>query len=253
MRKIIATTALLASIACTAQADENNTNRFYVGFEGGINKPLSDEIKFKAQGEKMTFSLKQSNMYSARLGYVFAPGMAVELSYTKQPKFKVGFKLPSYDLMVPVPTPIGAIPTPGKLIPGTTKAVADVYTINMVYDLMPLPGGITPYFIGGAGIAKIDLKPTQLVLSIPSIAQVPDTEVFSVQRSKGNYFAWQAGLGAQKEITSNLSFDVSAKLQAIHNIKLRYTVSKPGSPAKKDYVKKTLGGIELGAGLTFKF
>ncbi len=239
--KILLTTLLASSINSGAlAADNSQKKRFYIGFEGGINKPFSNEIKFTAGDDKMAFSLKRSAMYSARAGYFFAPGMAIELSYTHQPQFKVGFNLDASQQQ--------QVQNGTLSIPGTTKAIADVVTLNLVYNLMPLAGDITPYFIGGAGIAKVDVKP----LALP-LAQTLGN-AFKVNRSKGKYFAWQAGLGMQKEITHNLYLDASAKLQAIHNIKLRYELmNKSTFQMEKSYVKKTLGGVELGVGLTYKF
>ena len=42
--------------------------------------------------------LKQSRMYGGRIGYSFYPNMAVEISGTHQPKYRLAYRLPAVDL-----------------------------------------------------------------------------------------------------------------------------------------------------------
>lgn len=229
--------------AKATQNTDNNTG-FYIAAAAGGSFPLSDEIKFKNEhGEKMTFSLKSSAMYNGRIGYIFAPDMAIEASFIHQPSFKIGFKA--------LPQTFKNIETLTRmpLIRGNTRARVNIYSFNFVYDLMEVYG-VRPYVLAGAGVANVTIRPTALSLPVP----FGGVGLFYVKKSKGNYFTWQAGVGATKEIANGLFLDGSAKLQVVNNIKVRYSTFDPRKQeSSHSYEKKTLGGIELGVGLKYKF
>lgn len=177
-------------------------------------------------------------MYSGKIGYSFYPQMAIELSVTHQPKYRLHYVLPQKEL-----TPSLIIPQ----TPGITKVISNIYMINLVYDLDKVKE-ITPFVILGAGVARVKVS------SASSRWDLMNVEYFRIKTTRSNCFAWQVGLGFSKELSSNFNIDTAVKLQAAHAIKINYATLDmktqqfiPATP-----IKKTIGVGEFGIGFTYR-
>jgi len=224
---------ILTSVAHAG--DKTSFQKFlYIGGEAGLVEPV--QRKFQHKESKTDLTLKKSAMYSGKIGYSFYPNMAIEFSATYHPRYRLAYVLPEKDMGNGHPIP---------KTPGQTKVVSNIYMVNLIYDLKSL-NGFTPFVIMGAGLAQVKVKSASSSWS--------SMEFFKVNTTKTNCFAWQAGIGISKNITENFSLDVTAKLQAIHNIKAKYdTFDLPSAkfvPASP--IKKTIGVGEFGIGFTYK-
>jgi opacity protein-like surface antigen len=201
----------------------------YLGTELGMVYPVQSKFKHKNSNTELT--LKKSSMYSARVGYSFYPQMALEFSATHQPRYKLGYVLPKTNIV--------------PKTPGITKVVSDIYMLNLVYELQPYNGFI-PFVIGGAGIARVQVKPTRSFFM--------GREFFKIKTTNTNCLAWQIGLGLSKPITSRFSVDVSTKLQVAHSIKVKYDTLDltTGQFNRAKPIKKTIGVAEFALGFTYK-
>ena len=227
LASICSFTFAASSVAENVEAD---ARYFYVGAEGGIVEPVQRNFKHNSSGTRLT--LKRSSMYSGKIGYSFYPQMALELSGTFQPTYKLGYKLPES----------GMVPS----LSGKTKVASQIYMANLIYELKSFEG-FTPFVIGGIGIARLQIKPTS--------TSFRGTEFFKVKKSKPNCFAWQAGLGVSKDVAPNFSIDFAGKLQAAHNVKVYYETLDPltGKFNPASTIKKNIGVWEFGIGFTYRF
>lgn len=219
---------LVNNIACADNVSAEQ-RMIYFGFEGGIAKPARRSFKHKETDTKLT--LKKSKVFSAIIGYSFYPQMAFELTGSYHPSFKLGYKLPS---STNVPN-----------IYGETKVRSTVFMLNLVYDLASYED-FTPFVIGGIGVANLVIKPTT--------SSFMNTEVFRIKKSTPHHLAWKIGLGVSKEVVNNIDFNVSGKLHAVHNIKVKYDKLNvtTGQFDKTAVIKKTIGAFEITAGLTYR-
>ncbi|WP_375331374.1 outer membrane protein [Candidatus Tisiphia endosymbiont of Oplodontha viridula] len=235
--KILSTIYIYSLFFANAQAEEINADQrfFYIGTEAGIVEPV---VKKFRHNSGTGFTLKRSKMYSGKIGYSFYPQMAIELSVTHQPKYRLHYVLPQKEL-----APSLIIPQ----TPGITKVISNIYMINLVYDLDKVQE-ITPFVILGAGVARVKVS------SASSHWDLMNVEYFRIKTTRSNCFAWQVGLGFSKELSSNFSIDAAVKLQAAHSIKINYATLDmktqqfiPATP-----IKKTIGVGEFGIGFTYK-
>lgn len=247
MKKSILTLMLLSTTTVYAvdnsaqnNDDANYPTRFYFGFEGGISKPLAKSFKDETTKAKVT--LKQSKLYSAMIGYEFAPGMYVDLSASLQPTFKMGVHLPTNAA------------TGKSWGNGFTKASARTYMLNISYDLMEIGYGFKPYIIFGAGIGEVRTK----YVAIKHKTLFGNIDIFKTKKYTSRSFAWQAGIGLSREINKFISINAAAKLQAVHNVRLRYLSldeTASAAAAKPVYapgkMRKTIGTGELTLGIRF--
>lgn len=235
--------------ACYAEElTPNAADRYvYLGTEFGLSDPIVKSFKHKDSDTKIR--LKKSHMYGGKLGYSFYPNMMVEISGTHQPKYRLAYRLPEVPLF------------PGFLIPetpGVTRVSANVFTLNFIYELEKITSfGIKPYAIFGAGVAQISVKPTISYWKPPAFLGMgtDNVAIFKIKRSTQNCFAWQAGIGLSKDITSNFAVDFAAKMQVVNDIRIKYqtldTATRSFDEAKP--IKKTIGVGEFTVGLTYKF
>ncbi|WP_342257106.1 outer membrane beta-barrel protein [Rickettsia endosymbiont of Aspidapion aeneum] len=236
---IIACVYSFIVIASVAYAEEevNADQRFlYIGAEGGIVEPVVS--KFRHKNSNTAITLKRSGMYSAKIGYIFYPQIAIEFSATYQPKYRLHYVLPQQDLSNGLSIP----KTPGKI-----RVISNIYMVNLIYDFQEVKS-FTPFVIFGAGIAQVKVKSTSSRWDLMNI------EYFKVRKTRTNCFAWQAGLGVSKYITPNFSIDLAAKLQVAQNVKINYDTlniqSRQFVPANP--IKKTIGIGEFGIGFTYR-
>lgn len=220
----------ISSLVFADNAPSADERFFYLGTEFGVVDPV--QHKFKHKSSKTDITLKKSSMYSGKIGYSFYPQMSIEFSGTYQPKYRLGYVLPA----------TGSIPKTS----GVTKVSSDVYMMNLVYDLKTY-NGFTPFIIGGAGIARVKVKPTS--------SSFMGMEFFRIKKTNTNCMAWQIGIGVSKEIVNNFTIDLAAKLQVAHNLKVNY--DKLINPVSMKYgpsetIKKTIGVGEFGIGFTYK-
>ncbi|MGI4776065.1 MAG: outer membrane protein [Janthinobacterium lividum] len=233
LRQNILISIYCATFATTAysqnpEAVNADQRSSYLGIDAGISDPLQHKFKDKKSGTKL--SLKKSTNYSARIGYSFYPQMALELSSSYQPKYNLGYTLP-------------AIPNLPIMF-GKTKVGSQIYSLNLVYDLKDYDG-FTPYVGGGIGLARILTKPAN--------SSLMDQDFFRIKKDKSNFFAWQAKIGILKNISNDLSFNLTGQLQVVQNIKINYeTINMMTGKFNPGTVKKTIGAYELSAGLVYK-
>lgn len=221
-------------------------NYVYAGLELGLSEPIWKKFDYKDDESRTSrIGLKNSKMLGGRLGWSFYPDMAIEISGTHQPKHGITYTLPE--------VPIEAIP--GLVIPKTsdrTKVKANVYTLNLLYRLPALEvATITPYVIGGAGVAIVSVQPklTNTVINGNEI------EYFRVKKTTTKAPTYQLGVGFVKEFGQNFEIDLSSRFQVIQNIKINYdTLDITTQEFKKQKpIKKTIAMGEFTLGMIFKF
>ena len=150
--KITLLASAILLLVNVAFANNASDRYIYIGSELGLSEPVVKKFVHKESNTKMR--LKQSRMYGGRIGYAFYPGMMIELSATHQPKYRLAYRLPSQDL---------SSLAPGLTIPetpGETRVSANVFTLNLLYEMQEQFAGFKPYVIFGAGVARISIKPT---------------------------------------------------------------------------------------------
>lgn len=272
----LATVILLNNNVALASNAEDRY--IYIGTELGISEPVVKEFCYKSQAGETKMRLKQSRMYGGRVGYSFYPNMAVEISGTHQPKYRLAYRLPAVDLTESIQgaaiqslvgqgmTQVAAtaavqaqIPSAG--IPTThdiTKVSANVFTLNWIYELEKQKLGIKPYVIFGAGIAQVNIRPQKFWQPDANLAIIPGldkpVEFFRVKKNIHNCFAYQFGGGISKDISDHFTVDLSAKLQVVKDIKIKYETLdiKTQSFKSQTPIKKTIGVSEFTLGFAFK-
>ncbi len=224
-------------LAPTIYADEIASFQKYIyfGSEFGIVEPVKKKFDHKNHDNtKTAITLKKSSMYSGKIGYSFYPQMAIELSVTHQPKYRLGYVLPAQDF------------GDGNLVKtaGITKVVSNAYMLNLVYDLESFKG-FTPFVKLGAGVAQVRVKATH--------SSFNGFKFFRINKTDTNCLAWQFGLGVSKQIFNNFSIDAGAKLQVVRNVKVKYdTLDTFNRFVPSKPIKKTLGVGEFGIGFVYK-
>ncbi len=240
--KISLLLATLSSITTNVFADDVSApdtmhNYFYIGGEFGGALPLKNSFDVKdAAATTMTIGVKNSMMYSAKIGYSFYPKMALELSATYHPKYPASYQLPE---MLTIKPDLGK-----------TAISSNVYILNMIYDLPEIGGGFEPFVLFGVGMAQITVKDASTSINIKGASD--PMKVFEVEKTKTNCFAWQVGAGISKEIFPNFSIDLAAKMHITHNAKINFKTLTDKGMVKQDPIKKTLGIAEIGIGFTYK-
>ncbi|MDP4709131.1 MAG: outer membrane beta-barrel protein [Rickettsiaceae bacterium] len=245
----LASSILLSS---TIGLADNAEDRYvYVGTELGLSEPIVKSFDHKAEAGTTTMRLKQSRMFGGRVGYAFYPGMMIELSGTHQPKYRLAYRLPSVSFSLFPGGPNVTIPRTN----GETKVSANVFTLNLIYEMQKQFLGVKPYVIFGAGVAQVSIRPTSSTTDVFASAGKSDKEVFfKVKKNKINCYVWQFGGGFTKDLGDNLSIDLGAKLQVVNDIKIKYDtfdVKIQNFSAAKP-IKKTIGVGEFTLGFTFK-
>lgn len=250
--KLLSTVCIATLLASTnAKADQIDSEKFvYAGLELGISEPVKHSFKHK----KTKFRLEKSKMFGAKVGYGFYPNMMLEISGTHQPRYKFSYVLPAFNFALP--TPLGNMNISVPKTPGKTTAISNVFTLNLIYQLESLKfAEIKPYIIGGAGMAFVHLKPTMSKLSIdaPVIGNITK-DFFKLDRSKTNALAYQAGVGLSRSIGDRVEVDLSAKLQIVQNVKIKYSTLdiSTGKFVSQKPIKQTIGVGEFALGIIFK-
>lgn len=246
--KITLLASAILLLVNVAFANNASDRYIYIGSELGLSEPVVKKFVHKESNTKMR--LKQSRMYGGRIGYAFYPGMMIELSATHQPKYRLAYRLPSQDL---------SSLAPGLTIPetpGETRVSANVFTLNLLYEMQEQFAGFKPYVIFGAGVARISIKPTTSTTDrFAPLGAGNNVTFFKIKKNNIDCFAWQVGGGFSRDLSDNFSVDIGAKLQVVNDIKIKYdTLDSPAtgtfSPAKP--IKKTIGVGEFTLGFTFK-
>lgn len=230
----------LSSVFAYAETELDAVNadqRFiYIGVDGGVAEPVIKNFKHEHSGSE--FVLKRAETFGVRVGYSFYPQIAIGLSAAHSPKYRLHYTLPVQTL------PSGAII---PQTPGSTKVVSNVFMLNMTYDLAKVQG-ITPFVVVAVGLAQVEVKPTS------SKWELINSDYFRIKKTKNNCFAWQMGLGLAKELTSNFSVNITARLQSVYDIKIKYETLDIATQsfARAMPIKKTIGVGEFAIGLTYK-
>ncbi len=275
--------AALASVILlnhnVALASNAEDRYVYIGTELGISEPVVKEFSYKSQAGETKMRLKQSRMYGGRIGYSFYPNMALEVSGTHQPKYRLAYRLPAVDLTASIqglvtqsligqglaPAAASAVAQaqfPSAGIPTThdiTKVSANVFTLNWIYEFEKQKMGLKPYVIFGAGVAQINIRPNKTfwqpegnLATLPGFAG--PIEFFRVKKNVHNCFAYQLGGGISKDISDHFAVDLGAKLQVVKDIKIKYETLDITTQSFKSQtpIKKTIGVGEFTLGFTFK-
>ncbi|MGX6960156.1 MAG: outer membrane protein [Rickettsia endosymbiont of Pentastiridius leporinus] len=240
MMKLLRLSAIASIILInnSIYAEENIEERtgFYIGAESGIVKPVVG--KFCHKNSNTEIILKKSSMFSGKIGYTVYPQISLEFSATYQPKYRLHYVLPPQNLSNGLTIP---------KTPGNTKVLTNIYMLNVIYDLQEIKD-LTPFVILGTGIAQVKVKATS------SKWNVINSEYFKVRKTRKNCFAWQAGLGVSKHVTSDFSIDLTAKLQTAYRVRINYDTldMKTGQFTPAHPIKKTIGVGEFGIGFTYR-
>jgi opacity protein-like surface antigen len=243
--KITLLASAILLLVNVAFANNASDRYIYIGSELGLSEPVVKKFVHKESNTKMR--LKQSRMYGGRIGYAFYPGMMIELSATHQPKYRLAYRLPAKPLALGLTIPE---------TPGETRVSANVFTLNLLYEMQEQFAGFKPYVIFGAGVARISIKPTTSTTDrFAPLGAGNNVTFFKIKKNNIDCFAWQVGGGFSRDLSDNFSIDIGAKLQVVNDIKIKYdTLNSPTtgtfSPAKP--IKKTIGVGEFTLGFTFK-
>lgn len=218
----------------------------YIGAVLGISEPVVKAFKYTSGTKTTKMCLKQSKMFGGKIGYSFYPNMMIEISGTHQPQYRLSYRLPSH-----VINQYLSIPETYDI----TKVSSNVLTLNFIYEFEKKWSDIKTYAILGAGITQISIKPKSTAWYPPSFAGFGnEIEYFKVKKNNQNCFAWQFGGGFAKELTDNFIIDISAKLQVVNDIKIKYDILDLNtlSYISQTPIKKTIGVGEFALGLTYK-
>jgi opacity protein-like surface antigen len=250
---ILVSLALLSNNAVFAK---NASDRYmYIGTELGISEPVVKSFVYESQSGETRMRLKQSRMFGGRIGYSFYPNMSVEISGTHQPRYRLGYKLPSVDVAVGAGLPPVIIPS----ISDTTKVSSNVLTLNLLYEFDKQKFDLKPYAIFGIGVARINISPNKSFwkpeVSLLALGFADSVEFFRIKKNIHNCLAYQFGGGISKDIGENFSVDLGAKLQIVRNITIKYETldMTTNQFVEQSPIKKTIGVGEFTLGFTFKF
>lgn len=277
--KIAALASVILLNSNVTLASNAEDRYIYIGTELGISEPVVKQFSYKSQAGETKMRLKQSRMYGGRVGYSFYPNMAIEISGTHQPKYRLAYRLPAVDLTesiqgaaiqslvgqgMPQAAATAAVQAqiPSAGIPTThdiTKVSANVFTLNWIYEIEKQKFGLKPYVIFGAGVAQVNIRP-QKTLWHPeaNLAAIPGLdkpiEFFRVKKNVHNCFAYQLGGGISKDISDHFTVDLGAKLQVVKDIKIKYDTFDITTQSFKSQapIKKTIGVGEFTLGFAFK-
>ncbi|MES2215172.1 MAG: hypothetical protein V4485_04030 [Pseudomonadota bacterium] len=227
----------------TPESTQAPENKFYVGIEGGASMPLKQkfDIKDKESGLKSKAKLSRSAMYGAIVGYKFYPEMAFELAFQRKPLYKAKVTTPATTYQAPGITL--AVPSASN----TVKITSDIYMAGITYNLAQV-GALTPYIGFDAGVARVKAKGASIKAPIATPVGVVIREVMEIKKTSCTAPAWQLTLGAStQDLIPNTQLYMAARVQAIHNVKLKYSMD--GGNTKT--FKKTLGVGEVVLGMTY--
>ena len=280
--KIVALASAVLLNSNASLASNADDRYIYIGTELGISEPVVKSFVHETDEGSTRMCLKQSRMFGGRVGYSFYPNMAVEISGTHQPKYRLGYNLPATDLTPfvqgkvaagarkedPALTPAQAAayaaanyPSSGiPITPDITKISANVAMLNLVYEFEKQKLGLKPYVIFGAGVAQVTIRAKETLWQPPAnLAVIPGfnngpINFFKVTKRKQNCFAYQMGGGISKDISDNFAVDLGAKLQVVKDIKIKFETLDMTTQTMKSRkpIKKTIGVGEFTLGFTFK-
>ncbi|MFK7973328.1 MAG: outer membrane protein [Rickettsiaceae bacterium] len=224
-------------------ADNAEDEYVYVSTKFGISEPVIKSFSHDETNSR--FRIKQSNQFGISVGYSFYPGMMIELSAAHQPKYIFKYTLPETAVM------------PGVSIPETsdrTKVSANIYTLNLIYEIPQQYAGIKPYLTAGGGIAKVSIKPKLTTTdALAGVGMGNDYPFFRATKSKNNCPVLQFGGGITYDFTENVSIDLGAKLMVVNGIKFKYdTKNDAGVFVSQSPIKKTIGVADFMIGVKFK-
>jgi opacity protein-like surface antigen len=260
--KLLLVSTLMSSVVARAndnQSDANASDRYaYIGVNAGLSEPVVKSFKYKDSTTKKEtmIRLKQSHIYGARVGYSFYPNMMVEIAGSYQPKYRLAYRLPHVDLQIP--TPLGLASTSIPATNGTTRVSANIYMLNFIYEMQKMTSlGVKPSVMFGVGLAQISIKPTTSYWQPPlpfSLSLGNNVPFFRIKKSNENKFVWQVGVGLSRDLARNVSLDLGAKMQVIHDIKIKYEQLsiEQGGFVNATPIKKTIAVGEFTVGLTYK-
>ena len=228
---ICASTAFLSPVAFADGTVGFDDNKIYFGIEGGYSAPAKG--KFKDEGA--VGKLKGTGVIEGKVGYMFYPGIAVEVAY--------GYR-PNYDLKLEFPdqSALGLSDFRSKV-----KVASHSVLVSLVYFAQP-NGKFTPYFTVGAGYAHVTPKYAKIDAMHPSLGRI---KVGYIKKHVSERIAIRGGAGVLTELTPNLHLTTGVKLEVVNKIGLHADFINPGTGAfvRSSSLKKTIGVVEFTAGL----
>jgi hypothetical protein len=227
---LLTLSSLNVAFANLDASQDNTEGKWVIGAEFGVEEPVKHKFIHKDSKTKMT--LKRSAVFTGALGYGFYPGMVAEFSATHQPSYDLGYVLPE---KTPVPS------TKGK-----TKVSFNAYILSLSMDLTEIGSGVTPFLIGGVGIANLKVKATN--------SKFNGIEIFKMHKYTYNRPIYQLGLGVAKDLSPTVSVQGAAKLQVIPDIRIKYSTLDIATMRfnQSKIIKKTVGTAEFVVGFRYK-
>lgn len=252
-----------AAHSCCDSHDTRKKHSIYLGIEGGASYPIQNTFKKKIDVPDVgkvesKGTLNSSAMHGALIGYEFYPGIAVEFSFQRKPKYKLNIALPESIMDIP-PSP--RAPYGAKSIvraaSSNVHVTSDLYLLGIVYDLQKIKE-FTPYIGVEFGVANIKAKNTKFSSNVDVVAggttvvSYPNQEVMVIKKSSSISPAFQLSVGVNTpEILPNLSMYVAGRMQVIYNAKLKYDLVSEGKVTKSDKLKQSIAVGEVVVGLAY--
>ncbi len=246
-----------AAHSCCDSHDTSTKHSIYLGIEGGASYPIKNTFKKKIDVPDVgkvesKGKLNSSAMHGALIGYEFYPGIAVEFSFQRKPKYKLNIALPE--------SIIDLAPGTKRFIRAASSNVhvtSDLYLLGIVYDLQKIKE-FTPYIGVEFGVANIKAKNTKFSSNIDAVVggvpymSYPNQEVMVIKKSSSISPAFQLSVGVNTpEILPNLSMYVAGRMQVIYNAKLKYDLVFNGKVTKSDKLKQSIAVGEVVVGLAY--
>ena len=192
------------------------------------NFKIIDENK-KDKESLAVIKIQPSYLINILAGYKIDESHAIELSAEVQPNY---------------PTEVEMEKNMGKV---KTTANVNVFLVNIICDLASF-GRVTPFFLGGGGIADITFNAGSIFDSSDS-----NIKIFELEKNHLFAFTVQFGLGLRIEATDYIDLALSAKIQSINNIELNYKKTNEKNILENKITKQRLHVGKITAGIVLNF
>lgn len=196
--------------------------RVHIGAGAGYKASLISKYQDSTGGT--IARIKNSEFYSAKIGYEFSPGIHIELEGQNHKRSELNLKIKSN---------LNAI---------STLSHNDFY-LNILYDLNPI-GNLTPFFLFGKGMSNILIEKKEEYDNKKNLCLI-------VENQNSWLGSWNAGLGLNLPIHNNIYVELIAKVSFIPDFQIKYQKLENGKMAE-DIIKKNLGNGEISANIKFK-
>ncbi len=226
---------ILGLQACAHAAEmRSDSGKIYFGIEGGYSMPLKKHFKEKSG---VIGKLHGTEVYEGKVGYMFYPNLAVELSYSFRPRYKLRTIYPDT--------------SPYTNMTAQTKVASHAVMLSLVY-FAQTETKFQPYFLAGVGYAHVTPKRSIIYGDIPAFA-IKQIEAGNVKKFTSERLGIRLGGGVNMAMTDNLALSLGGKIEIINNIALHAQFLHPVTKqvVQSESLKKTIGVAELTAGLRY--